>query len=311
MCMARRALNEATIFLLRPYIVRELPGWGKLYDNFIGYHSADPRWREDRPRWIVGKLHGYEIPLDLGYWVNRTTFFLGRYYDLPTQLLIQSVLNKGDTFVDIGANEGMISLLGSRLVGSTGKVISFEPNPKPRTVFQAALDKNQITNVEIFPVGLGDRQDELTLTVPRMNSGEGSFGRPDFASDQVEVMKCTTAVGDEILANAMPKLIKIDVEGFELIVLRGLSKTIERAKPLLIVETSMKHLRNAGTELDDLLEFMNERDYLSYEIGTIRSKGRRKLSLAKWRPRQSDLDSDFLWLHKSKETIVDAIVATV
>jgi hypothetical protein len=67
--------------------------------------------------WMRGKLHGYEMSLDLGNWSNRQTYFLGRFYDLPTQLVLLSCLRPDDIFVDIGANEGMISLLASRLVG--------------------------------------------------------------------------------------------------------------------------------------------------------------------------------------------------
>src|SRR6202165_822638 len=169
----RRFYQNTLIFLLRPYISRELPGWGYLYRAFIGDYTADARWRGRPPRWIRGKLHQYEMFVDLSQWTNRSTFFLKRLYDLPTQLLLKKLLHEGDLFVDVGANEGMISILAARLVGPTGKVISFEPNPKPRSIFQATIDRNQIKNIDLIPVGLGYQDGTLSLSVPKINTGEG------------------------------------------------------------------------------------------------------------------------------------------
>src|SRR5260370_22584442 len=92
---------------------------------------------------------------------------------------MKACLKPGDTFVDIGANEGTISLLASSLVGRTGKVLSLEPNPRPREVFRSNIEHNAISNIHLFPTGLGERDDVLVLTVPKINSVEGSFGRPE------------------------------------------------------------------------------------------------------------------------------------
>ena len=130
------SIRNRAAMLFRPYISRELPAWGKVYKAAVGDFEADDRWKGHERIWFRGKFHEYEMSLDLGYWSNRATFFLGRYPDLPTQLIMKAYLKPGDTFIDIGANEGMISLLASSLVGRTGKVLSFEPNPRPREVFR-------------------------------------------------------------------------------------------------------------------------------------------------------------------------------
>lgn len=113
--------RSAVIGLVRPYTRRELPGWGYLYRNLVGSFEKDLIWRGERERWVRGKLHGYEILVRIEGWSNRHTFFLERFYDLPTQLLLQRALRESDTVVDVGANEGMMTLLGSRLVGSKGR----------------------------------------------------------------------------------------------------------------------------------------------------------------------------------------------
>ena len=68
-------------------------------------------------------------------------------------LILKLILKAGDTLVDVGANEGHISLLGSHLVGTPGKVIAFEPNPVPRAIFQTVIDRNHVKNITLVPAG--------------------------------------------------------------------------------------------------------------------------------------------------------------
>src|SRR5260370_13526112 len=156
-------------------------------------------------------------------------------------------MRNGDTFVDIGANEGMISLLGSHLVGAQGKVLAFEPNQNPRKIFQSAIARNSISNIQIMPIGLGQFDQTLLLNVPKLNSGEGSFGTPDYPPENVDIVECQVKVGDDILGTEVPRLIKIDVEGFELYVLKGLEKTINRAHQSILLEMTCQPAQNAAT----------------------------------------------------------------
>jgi len=144
-----------------PYIRRELPGWGKLYQLAIGDYTKDYRWKNVPKITIQGKLHQYHMLLDIAGWSNRATWALGRFYDLGTQLVVSRLLNPGDLFVDIGANEGMISLLATRAVGGEGQVIAFEPNPVPRAKFEENLKLNNISNVRIIAAGASDDEGPL------------------------------------------------------------------------------------------------------------------------------------------------------
>jgi FkbM family methyltransferase len=287
-------LNRASILMLRPYIYRELPGWGLLYRHLIGDYRAEARWKDAGRRWIRGKLHDYEMLLDLGYWPNRSAFFLGRYYDLPTQLALAAILRAGDSFVDVGANQGMISLLAARLVGPTGQVTAFEPNPRPRASFELAASRNAISHLAIHAVGLGEAESVLELRIPKINSGEGSFGHPAYAPSELETIACPVARGDTFLKSSTPRAIKIDVEGYELYVLRGLDATLAGARPILILELVSRHLANAGCSVEDVTAFLHTRGYRAYRLG-LRSLGRRKvLSLTPAIP-AGDVDGDYLW----------------
>jgi FkbM family methyltransferase len=230
----------------------------------------------------------------IGGWSNRTTYFLGRFYDLPTQLLMQAVVRPGDCVVDIGANEGMMSLLAARLVGEEGRVIAFEPSPVPRAIFQANLDRNGIRNVEIRGEGVADAAGELELFVPAVNTGEASF--TTLAYEEGERVRCPVVVGDEALASVSPDFIKIDVEGLEGRVLRGLGDTLERARPMVSMEMVRGHLERDGKTPEALCDMLESLGYRGRRLSL--GGGRRKVLALK--PIQRDwLDGDYVWVHRS------------
>jgi len=249
-----------------PYIRRELLGWGKLYQLAIGDYKKDHRWKNMPEITIQGKLHKYFMRLDISGWSNRATWALGRFYDLGTQLVVCKLLRPGDLFVDIGANEGMISLVAARFVGSNGKVIAFEPNPVPRAKFEKNLELNNISTVNIIAAGASDQEGTLELFVPEINTGEGSFAHDGNHQQPGTVVACPIITGDSVLKDAKPSLIKIDVEGFEAKVILGLSATISRTHPIIIMEMVETHLLRAGWSPAKLSDQMSELDYVGMRL---------------------------------------------
>ena len=268
-----------------------MPGWGYLYRWFVGSFERDWLWEDSGERWIRGKLHRYEMSLRIAGWSNRQTFFLERFYDLPTQLVLQQALKEGDVFIDVGANEGMMALLGSALVGNSGKVICFEPNVTPRKILEENLQRNGIMNVDVNPFGLGDRNSVHSLFVPYINTGEGSFvGNDSIACGHY--ISCDVFVGDEIINDENPRLIKIDVEGFEGRVLRGLSRTISRSKPILCIEMIEGHLARDGETPKAICEWLIEFGYDCHRMGLANRKSLAlSLMSGDWQ------DGDYLFIH--------------
>jgi len=269
----------ATHAFVRPYTWRELPGWGKAM-QLVNRGHEDVRWQRSGTVVMRSKLHGLLLNLDLRTWSNRLTWFLGRYYDLGTQLLIGALLERGDVFVDIGANEGMISLIGSLTVGAEGKVIAFEPNPVARTIFERNLAANGISNVEIIGAGASDAAGTLDLHVHGINTGGGSFARAgDAAEDALETVACPVVVPDVVLESLSPRVIKIDVEGFEPRVLAGLAQTIARAQPTIAVEMIASHLAKAGFTPADVRESMEAQGYRGFRVRLTGPATDRRLDL--------------------------------
>jgi FkbM family methyltransferase len=232
--------------------------------------------------------------LDLKHWTSRGVYFTGAYYDLPTQLLLREMLRPGDTFVDIGANEGMISLLASRLVGQTGRVISFEPNPIPRSYLERAIEQNGIVNIQVEPYGVGDEHVVLPLRVPKINSGQGSFGEPDSSAGDAYELECEIKPADQLLRDCAPSLVKIDVEGFEYRVLQGIRETLERNTPPVIMELIGAHLHRAGTTVEEVSNFMAA---LGYSAETLNWKKGQGVFLTPAKL-SDEMAQDVIWKHQ-------------
>jgi FkbM family methyltransferase len=111
-------------------------------------------------------VEGHCIDL-LGDWDPRITWICRR------------VLRPGDTFVDVGANFGLVSLIGARAVGSTGRVHAFESQPALAAMLRRSAALNHLANLTLHEVALSDRDGVLELQVPCHHSGGASLIRKD------------------------------------------------------------------------------------------------------------------------------------
>jgi FkbM family methyltransferase len=208
---------------------------------------------------------GFNVLTDARYGrmlYNRFDIYIGRSLELYGEwsegeiALFQQLLEPGMIVVDAGANIGTHTVALARIVGPKGAVLAFEPQ---RIVFQtlaanAAL--NSLTNVSCQQRALGD-----TLGLVRVppidyaksnNFGGLPLGQDWAAGETVEVIRI------DDLNLAVCHLIKIDVEGMELDVLRGAAATIERCQPALYVEIDRADKR------DELLRWLDEHGYVVF-----------------------------------------------
>lgn len=257
-----------TEILVRPYVRHELPGWGRVYSKFVGGYERDDNWAGAGKRVIKGKLHGFEMELDLGKWSQRWSYFLARYYDLGSQLVLMKALRSGDRIYDVGANIGMLCILASKLVGPRGRVDAVEPNPNCRAYIHDLLSRNAIRNVEVHGAGLADEESVLTLSVPRINHGEATLARSQYADDEIDKVEVPVMRGDDLLGDGPPPaLIKIDVEGFECRAIDGLTKTLSAHIPLVLTEVVTAHLERAGFTPQDLFDRLTSLGYQGFRVG--------------------------------------------
>ena len=304
----RRCQQAVIMAVARPYISRELPGWGKLYQMLVGDYRNDGFWKGVPETTIRGKVHGYDMHLLLSQWADRSAYFLGRWYELDTQLFMADVISANDTVVDIGANRGMFTLCASHLVGKNGRVMSFEPNPASRAILEREVSHNRIENITVIPMGLSDQKGTLVLNVPKHNSGEASFGNKFQSKGQAYVeVEAKVNRGDEVLADVTPSFIKIDVEGFEVAVIKGLQETLSRHKPVVLAEVIAEHLQICGTSVRALFETFEKLGYEGFRLGLQKANMRYD-----WAVIKADIHEDSynaVWLHKDAPAAVRSLFA--
>lgn len=213
----------------------------------------------------MGKVAWGQIKIPLDDHVGRAVFFFG---DLDPKLtwVVRRLVQPGDTALDIGANFGLITLLLARLVGPRGFVHAFEPNPIVSDVLKETLAYNNLTNIRLHRVALGQACGEMTLHVPKGNFGAGSLVRKKGGANDVHAVSIMPL--DEVVARegiTKIALIKIDVEGFELEVLKGAQRVLSELRPDAILFES-NDMPQDGSTTTPVMEFLKE---CGYEFLTI------------------------------------------
>jgi FkbM family methyltransferase len=164
----------------------------------------------------------------------------------------------GAVVLDIGANVGHHSFVFASL---GWRVLAFEPNPELWPIIEAKIAAAEFENVQLHTVGIGDRDELLAFDIPdRWNSGTGRFLAQDADRPPI-AQRLPVRRGDDYLeAHGVSDVdvIKIDVQGFELHVLRGLSKTLARSRPLVCVEIGDENRESIPT-LSALASLLPER----------------------------------------------------
>lgn len=249
-----------------------MPGWSTILALWADY-SRDWIWRGTPEKIGMSKFHPYKMHLAINHWTDRSTYFLGRWYDLEAQLILRDLVKPGSTVVDVGANRGMFALAASHIVGPQGHIICFEPNPLRLNILRREIIENKIKNVTIRHSGLGDTRAKMTLTVPHKNPGCGTLAKGLFPVDASYVALVSIGVGDEELFGAIPSLIKIGVEGFEFQALLGLRKTIEQSRPIIMHAAKHGLLKANGHSMPDIADFLEPLNYNGFRLVLEKCKG--------------------------------------
>jgi FkbM family methyltransferase len=187
--------------------------------------------------YILKTINGYHLLIDPknDSGVERSLHETGTYEKGMLHFLDQHLKN-GDVFIDVGANIGLLSLHAAKSVGNNGNVLAFEAHPETVKILETNKALNQNDNIQIYPFALGSEKEKaLIFDDSESNRGGASMVR-SFSNSGIEVN--VERLDDILVTSIIPKIIKIDVEGFELNVLKGAKRTIQEAKPILLIEAS-------------------------------------------------------------------------
>ncbi len=202
---------------------------------------------------IIGTLHGFRMIVDpvLDRGLERDLFFYGTYEE-GTLRAMYDILKPGDTFVDIGANIGLMSLHAAHILNGDGRVLSFEPMPDTFEILTANIALNRFDIVEAVHTAVGAERGTVAIHDNRaMNRGSASLIRPARSESSHSVS--ISRLDDLLLERGIDRIhcMKIDVEGWEFEVFKGAAHTLSGPDaPVCIFECSAQHPTQGGTNRD-------------------------------------------------------------
>lgn len=253
-----------------PLVIRLLRLLGCYWPNHKGkwrllYQAAKrvQSWPHD---FLLVFPDGVGLQLNLEDDMHRRLFLWGTY-EAEVTALLKSLLKPGDIFMDIGANLGYFSVLGSLCVGEEGQVHCFEPVP---LVFEELMNNLRLAgakNVMPNQCALGDKRGQAQIHLFRdLSSGHASLAK--LSENVIQAFDCDVVTLDGYVTEhdiTTVTLIKLDVEGAELSVLKGASGLLGSVRPpMLVVEANSETSAAWGYSRQDILDYLRRFDYEIY-----------------------------------------------
>lgn len=174
---------------------------------------------------------------------------------------------EGGVILDVGAHHGYYSLLAMRKAGPSGMAIAFEPNPNTAARMRENIGLNNASNIRLFEIACTAEEQTLEL----FEGPDWNVGRSSLASDNAKsggkLGRKYSVRGrplDDVVAEVSPQridLLKVDVEGAEMTVLKGAAKTLDKYHPYVMIEVDARWLKSFGTTPEMLDAFLAEHGY--------------------------------------------------
>ena len=171
-------------------------------------------------------------------------------YEPFTRGLCMDSLESGMVFLDIGAHVGLYTLPAAGRVGKTGRVIAFEPHPSNRGLLEENIARNEIENVTVVPAAVSDTPGQLDLQISSFNTGDHRLYRGRSAGVKT-VRTDVVSIDDWLESAGLEKIdmVKMDVQGAEANVLKGMRRTLASSHALrMIIEYTPWMLRESGAD---------------------------------------------------------------
>jgi len=269
----------------QPNLYRQLPMPLRLFAAYCGFHKrlthaefvrgagrlfavvapVAHRLRSGRPLRI--KVGGFTVFLNC-----RDPRFLGVPRDLmrangPVAAALRMFLSEGDTFLDVGAHYGTISLIASRFIGSAGRLVLVESQRALAPLLARSLRASVRCSFRLHPITAGDRNTTVEFFVPAESSGRAGIFPGYSATGRHQRLEVPMRRLDDAIAwRQLPGrlFMKIDVEGSEHAVLTGAVEMITSRRPVLMLEVNPPALAAAGVSRTALVTLLERLGYAQF-----------------------------------------------
>jgi FkbM family methyltransferase len=284
-----RRMRKRALYALVMLGAAVLALWGAVRSSPVGRTKAYfalqrgwvAHWPLNRGKWLPLRVRplfepfvpvrmevdpGVDMLLDPEDYVSSVILDTGQW-EAESWAIAKQHLPVGGTFVDVGAHIGYYALKAARVVGPKGHVIAVEPDPDTVRQLRDNIQASGANVIAVQPVACSDSETELDLfAAMRANTGETSLSRANAqqSGGVSAVYHVRARPLDAIIQEAgvsRVDVMKIDVEGAELLVLKGAKQTLARYGPILIVEVMDMQLKSMGASATELREFLRSQGY--------------------------------------------------
>jgi len=183
---------------------------------------------------------------------------------VPEIATLPKFVGPGESVLDVGGNHGLYAYHLSRLVGPSGRVHTFEPVPLNLGILRHTVKTLGLKNVTVHPVGCSDLPGSATFCV-LLDHGIPQLGWPRRQESGGLKFECDMVRLDDVI-DARISFLKIDVDGAELLVLRGAQRILRESRPVILFEAG-GYTGDFGYEQQDVFDFLSSFGYRFFSGG--------------------------------------------
>lgn len=208
------------------------------------------------------------------FWLNNTGYIdkciiQDGIFEKNSVAVLKKLVKNGDTVLDVGANIGFYSILFSKIVGNTGRILAFEPTLHYGKVLEKNLKTNNIQNCEIIRVGLSNIKQKLKIHI---GPSSATIHVPGGGFSTSQEIINLISLDDYIKENNIDKIdfIKVDIDGHEPFFFKGALKTIQRYEPIILLEINQLNYFEAGFNAWDFYEMLKRLNFKIYSENNLK-----------------------------------------
>lgn len=209
-------------------------------------------------RFVKINMDGYKINLTRS---NLAIVLYANKHDRhDDEDFLKAVLQAEDTYVDIGANIGTLVLKAASIVGPSGKVVGIEAHPTTFSYLTKNVNTNKFQNVKLINTAVGDAEGKVVFSNLK-GDDQNKVIQDSKNGIEVPIVKLDNILKTEAKIN----LLKIDVEGFEKMVLQGAMNTLENTD-IVFYESWEKHFKQFNYTTSEVIEMLKSKDFEVFRL---------------------------------------------